>query len=407
MITARHNPSGSSRCSSSRGSSSEAGSQSRAPRRRRSVRHRAPARGRAGSDPRSGHRASRPQDVQCDDRSARHRAADGLRHREAVGRRNRDGADRFGQIIGTPQYMIPSRPRASRSIQGATSMRWASSSSSCSRESCPSMPATSRRWSTRRSMSRCSWRPGPLPPFPLPQSRHQEGTRHGGGRPLSVDTRARSRLARRARTDAVAEPDTRTTIVERARPARRPPTPRPPPVLSVASSSRRQWLMTGVTLAAVVLISLVVRITLPFFRPTSQQISLSPVSTSAPPTPSVGGNDSSQAPPSAAIRSTETAPVNATATQPSTNVSMLAAARIVVLVERRAVEARQRPRVGRGNAPAPSRAARRSRSRACGRRSTGSRRASPSSRPARRSRSPGSPTSPNTGGASPAAARRA
>ena len=28
-----------------------------------------------------------------------------------------------------------------------------------------------------------------------------EGTRHGGGRPLFVDARAQSRLARRARTD--------------------------------------------------------------------------------------------------------------------------------------------------------------------------------------------------------------
>ena len=78
-------------------------------------------------------------------------------------------------------------------------------------------------------------------------------------------------------------------------------------------------------------------------------------------------------------------------------VRMVAASRVVVLVERGAVEALRAPMDRLRSARGPSRGSRRCRSRADGRRSSGSRRASPSSRRSRRSSSPGSPTSPAYG----------
>ena len=121
----------------------------------------------------------------------------------------------------------------------------------------------------------------------------------------------------------VAEPDSRTTIVATVRELRDATTDAAAPAIhdAVASRSRRKWLMTGVTLAAVVLISLVVRVTLPFFRSISGRAGPPTAETSTPPTVSVPGPDpsrgaSSPAPPPTAADRSNAAPI-----QPSTAVS--------------------------------------------------------------------------------------
>jgi serine/threonine-protein kinase len=121
----------------------------------------------------------------------------------------------------------------------------------------------------------------------------------------------------------VAEPDPRSTIVARVRELREATPDATPPALqdAVASSSRRTWLMTSVTLAAVLLISLVVRMTLPFLRSISGQAGPPTVATSTPPTVSVPGRDpsrsaSSPAPPPTPIGRSNPPPI-----QPSTAVS--------------------------------------------------------------------------------------
>ena len=75
-------------------------------------------------------------------------------------------------------------------------------------------------------------------------------------------------------------------------------------------------------------------------------------------------------------------------------VRMSAAARVVVLVERGAVEAGERPLVARGSVRGPSRGSPRCPGGAASRRTRGSRRGSRTARSGRRSPSPGSPRSP-------------
>jgi serine/threonine-protein kinase len=121
----------------------------------------------------------------------------------------------------------------------------------------------------------------------------------------------------------VAEPDTRSTIVARVRELRdaTPDAAVPARSKAVASGSRRNWLMTGVTLAAVVLLSLVVRITLPFFRSPSGHAGPPTAETSTPPTVSVPGRDPSRGASSPAPPPTATGRSNAPPIQPSTAVS--------------------------------------------------------------------------------------
>ena len=119
----------------------------------------------------------------------------------------------------------------------------------------------------------------------------------------------------------VAEPDTRTTIVARVRELRDAAPAAATPADDAALSARRKWLMTGVTLAAVVLISLVVRITLPFFRSISDQAGPPTAETSTPPTVSVPGHDPSRGASSPAPPPMATGRSNAPPIQPSTAVS--------------------------------------------------------------------------------------
>ena len=130
-----------------------------------------------------------------------------------------------GQIIGTPQYMSPEQaqgePLDPRSdiyaigvvlfelFTGALPVR-------CRQLRGDGLQETTRAaaagYSGRRTSSR------------LTQTRHQEGTRHGGCRPLCIDTRAQSRLARSARTDACrrpADPRRRSRKVQKLRDATR------------------------------------------------------------------------------------------------------------------------------------------------------------------------------------------
>ena len=123
----------------------------------------------------------------------------------------------------------------------------------------------------------------------------------------------------RAQTPVV-EPDTRTTIVARVQELQDAAAV-PVPTDAVASSSRRKWLMTAVTLAAVVLMSLVVRITLPFFRSISSHPGPPTAETSASTTVSVPGRDLSRGPSNAAPPLPATGRSDAPPIQPSTAVS--------------------------------------------------------------------------------------
>jgi serine/threonine protein kinase len=126
-------------------------------------------------------------------------------------------------------------------------------------------------------------------------------------------------LDARAQTP-VDEPDTARTILSKVQELRgaTPAAAAPAPPDTVTSGSRRKWLMTGVTLAAVVLISIIVRTALPFFRSPSSEAPQSSVSTSTPPTTSIPGRDSSRGASSAATPPTETGRPNASPMQPST-----------------------------------------------------------------------------------------
>ena len=109
----------------------------------------------------------------------------------------------YGQIIGTPQYMSPEQaqgepldPRSDIYAMGVILFELFTGV----------LPFDASNFAAmvyKKVHEPLQLDTGPAAtPSRLTQARHQEGTRHGGRRPLSVDTRARSRLARRARTDA-------------------------------------------------------------------------------------------------------------------------------------------------------------------------------------------------------------
>ncbi len=132
--------------------------------------------------------------------------------------------------------------------------------------------------------------------------------------PVAVDRYPSTRELRAALLEARAQtgadqPDASTTIATKVQnlqdAALVVASPASPDAIT-SSSARRRWLMTGMTVAAVVLIAIIVRTALPFFQPTSDPIRASTVSTSTPPTASVRSNDSPQAASSAAVPSNET-----------------------------------------------------------------------------------------------------
>jgi hypothetical protein len=117
----------------------------------------------------------------------------------------------------------------------------------------------------------------------------------------------------------VDEPDTTRTIVAKVQELRDATPPAAPPAAPDAvRPGSRKWLMTGLMLAAVVLISFIVRSVLPFFRSTSNQVRPSTVSTNTSPAASGPGRDSPQGGSNAATPSTETGRSNASPVQAST-----------------------------------------------------------------------------------------
>jgi serine/threonine-protein kinase len=89
----------------------------------------------------------------------------------------------------------------------------------------------------------------------------------------------------------------------------------------VGSRGRRQWLVSGVTLAAIVAISVTIRTVLPFFGSTAFDARPADLSTTTPPTTTPPGRDSSRSGSSAAVPLAETARSDASSSQHSPAVS--------------------------------------------------------------------------------------
>ena len=91
--------------------------------------------------------------------------------------------------------------------------------------------------------------------------------------------------------------------------------------VAVASGSRGKWLMTGTALAAILLLSVVVRIGWSFFRSPSSDVDSPVVGTGTAPTGSVADRDTPRGPSIPAPSSTAAGRSNAPTIQPSTVVS--------------------------------------------------------------------------------------
>jgi serine/threonine-protein kinase len=85
----------------------------------------------------------------------------------------------------------------------------------------------------------------------------------------------------------------------------------------VSTRGRRRWLVSGVTLAAIVAISVTVRTVLPFFGSTAPDVRPADLSASIPPTMSPPAGDSSRAGSGAAVPPAETARSNASSGSPA------------------------------------------------------------------------------------------
>jgi serine/threonine protein kinase len=230
----------------------------------------------------------------------------------------------FGQIIGTPQYMSPEQaqgealdPRSDIYAIGVVFFELFTGVLPFNADNFAAMVYKKLHEPLQLDTPAAANLPESLKPV----IRKALATAAGDRYPSTRELRA-ALLDARAQTP-VDEPDTTRTIVAKVQELRdaTPAAAAPAPPDTVTAGSRRRWLMTGVTLAAVVLISIIVPTTLSFFRSTSNQVPPSTVSTSTPPTASVPGGDSSRGASSAATPSTETGRSNASPIQPSTAVS--------------------------------------------------------------------------------------
>jgi hypothetical protein len=222
----------------------------------------------------------------------------------------------YGQIIGTPQYMSPEQaqgepldPRSDIYAMGVILFELFTGV----------LPFDARNFAAmvyKKVHEPLQLDTGPaatLPDALKPVIRKALATAAADRYPSTRELGAALRDAR-AQTPVV-EPDTRTTIVARVQELRDAAAVPP------RFSSRRKWLVTIVTLAAVVLLSLVVRITLPLFRSAPSRSGQPTVETSAPPTVSVPGRDLSRGASNAALPPSATDRSNAPPLQPSTAIS--------------------------------------------------------------------------------------
>ena len=229
-----------------------------------------------------------------------------------------------GQIIGTPQYMSPEQaqgapldPRSDIYAMGVILFEVFTGDRPFDASNFAAMVYKKLHEPLQLDTGPAATLPHSLKPVIRKALATAAADRYSSTRELGAALRDA-----RAQTP-VAEPDTRSTIVAKVRELRDATPDAAAPVLhdAVASSSRRKWLMTSVTLAAVVLISLVVWITLPFFRSPSGHEGPPTAETSTPPTGSVAGRDRSRGASSAAPPPTATGRPNAPPIQPSTAAS--------------------------------------------------------------------------------------
>jgi serine/threonine protein kinase len=233
------------------------------------------------------------------------------------------GLTALGQIIGTPQYMSPEQargepldPRSDIYAIGVVLFELFTGALPITADNVAAMVYKKLYEPLQLDTPAAANLPAALKPV----IRKALATAAGDRYPSTRQLRAALREAR-AQTPGD-EPDTAGTIVAKVRELRdATPAAIPVPAGTVISDSRK-WLMTGVMLAAVVLISIVVRTALPFFRSTSNQARTSTGSTSTPPTSSVPGRDPFRGASGAAAPSTETGRSNVVPTRPSTAASI-------------------------------------------------------------------------------------
>ena len=222
----------------------------------------------------------------------------------------------YGQIIGTPQYMSPEQaqgepldPRSDIYAMGVILFELFTGVLPFDASNFAAMVYKKVHEPLQLETGPATTLPDSLKPVISKALATAAADRYPSTRELGAALRDA-----RAQTP-VAEPDTRSTIVASVQELRNDA------AVAVASSSRRKWLMTGVTLAAVVLISLVVRSSLPFFRSPSGHAGQPTAETNAPPSATAPGRDLSRGASSAAPSPAPTGRSNAPPIQPSTVVS--------------------------------------------------------------------------------------
>jgi serine/threonine protein kinase len=228
-----------------------------------------------------------------------------------------------GQIVGTPQYMSPEQaqgepldPRSDIYAIGVILFELFTGGRLFDASNFPAVLYKKLHEPLQLETGAAAHLPESLRPVIRKALATAAADRYPSTRELRTDLREAG-----GRTP-VGQPDTRTAIVARVQELR---DATPDAVAAVshppASGSRRKWLMTGMLLALVALISIAVRIGLPFFRSISSHVDSPAVKTNAPPAAAVADRDSSRGPTTAASPSTTAGRSNAPPIQPSTVVS--------------------------------------------------------------------------------------
>ena len=228
------------------------------------------------------------------------------------------GLTAWGQIIGTPQYMSPEQaqgepldPRSDIYAIGIILFELFTGARPFDASNVPSMLYKKLHEPLQLQTGAAAHLPELLRPVIRKALATAAADRYRSTREL------RGALLDASERTPVVPSDTRSTIVASVRDSQDAPAAIPE---AVGSGSRRTWVVIGMAVAAIVLISIVVRTALPFLRSMPGHVDPSTVGRNIPPA-SVPDRDVSRAPSVAAPPSTAAGRSNAPPIEPSSTPS--------------------------------------------------------------------------------------